>query len=98
MKIEASHENPHNPEEVREVKGIVKALGEGQFTISVRRIRNGMPPLSELTVRYAEQTRWHIEDSPASPESIQPGIEVEVKGTYDSGSQVLNALVIELDD
>ena len=86
------------PHELPEIKGVIRSVDEGSFTVAVRRIRHEMPPLAEVTVRYTEQTRWHHDESPAFPADLQPGKKVEVKGTYEASTKILDALVIELDD
>lgn len=97
IKIEGLSDDSE-PHELPEIKGVIRSVGDGRFTVAVTRIRHGMPPLAEVTVRYTEQTHWHHDESPASPADLQPGKKVEVEGTYDASTQILNALVIELDD
>lgn len=80
-----------------EVKGWVKEIGEGQFILQVRMSPHGQMG-ALVTVTYDEQTVWHREEhSSASPADLQVGLKVEVKGTYDPGSNTLSARIVDME-
>lgn len=79
-----------------EVKGVVKEIGEGQFTLQVRMMHGQMSAL--VTVTYNEQTVWHgDEQSNAAPSDLRIGQRVEVKGTLDPVSHSLSAQIVEME-
>lgn len=82
---------------VAEVKGVVKEIGTGQFTLQVRMMSHAQVS-TLVTVVYDEQTVWHKEkQGSATPSDLQVGLKVEVKGTFDPVSHSLSARIVEIE-
>lgn len=90
-------EDLDNTTELKEVKGVVVQLGEGQFTLRLKRARDFTLLNPELVITYDNQTRWKSDEGQlASPSLLQVGMEVEVKGVVQTQG-VLQAHLIELE-